>query len=157
MQNTGLTNKLGRLTYAGGLFLARSGNYLATSSDGTNWFQYPNPLPGNVTGDATMATDGSRLLTIGKIGIFPISMLWNSFVYFSDVLVSVRSTNQPPSKVVLSGLVGRNYQIQSANVLSIGSNNWRTNATLQLTNTPFVWTDGTATNSARFYRGVLLP
>jgi hypothetical protein len=62
-----------------------------------------------------------------------------------------------PSPVALSGLVGRNYQIQSADMLTAGANTWRTNATLQLTNTPIVWTDATATNSARFYRGVLLP
>ena len=66
-------------------------------------------------------------------------------------------TNNPTPKVALSGLVGRNYQIKSVDALTIGSSNWRTNATLQLTNTPYVWTDSTATNSARFYRGVLLP
>jgi hypothetical protein len=66
-------------------------------------------------------------------------------------------TNNPSPKIAISGLVGRNYQIQSADVLTAGSNNWRTNAALQLTNTPYVWADTTATNSVRFYRGVLLP
>jgi len=82
---------------------------------------------------------------------------WNSFTFTSDVLVGIRTTNTPASSLAISGLVGRNYQIQSADVLPAGSNNWRTNLTLQLTNTPYFWNDNTATNSARFYRGVLLP
>ena len=155
MQNTGLTNKLGKVTYASGLFLARLGNYLVTSSDGTNWLQYPQQLPGNVTGDATVATDGKRLLTMGR-AVVDI-LIYNSFVYSSDVLVSVRQTNKQPSTVVLSGLVGRNYQIQSTENLKSASSNWRTNTAMQLTNTPFVWTDPAPTNTARFYRGVLLP
>jgi hypothetical protein len=164
MQNTGLTNQLGRVTYASGLFLACSGNYLATSSNGTNWFQYPKPLPGNligpfeyVTNSAKIATDGSHLVTIGEIYLYPSSYNYNGYIYTSDVLVGVRMTNNPTPKVALSGLVGRNYQIKSVDALTIGASNWRTNATLQLTNTPYVWTDSTATNSARFYRGVLLP
>jgi len=84
------------------------------------------------------------------------NIYYYGYALLSDPLVSIRMTNNPPSKVVLSGLVGRNYQIQSADALGAGSN-WRTNATMQLTNTPLVWTDSTATNSARFYRGVLLP
>jgi len=65
-------------------------------------------------------------------------------------------TNNPTPKVAISGLVGRNYQIQSTDALGAG-NNWRTNAMIQLTNTPSIWIDVNATNSARFYRGVLLP
>jgi hypothetical protein len=156
MKNTGLTNMLGKVVFANGLFLARVGSYLATSSDGTNWFQYPQLLPGDATGDATIATDGSRLLTIGST-IVDFNFHWNSFVYASEVLVAVRQTNRQPAKVVLSGLLGRNYQIQSADTLTTSPNNWRTNTTLQLTNTPYLWTDATATNSQRFYRGVLMP
>lgn len=150
LQPTGLTNQLGKITYANGIFLARSGNFVTTSVDGTNWFQYPQTIPGN-----EVATDGSRLVTIGSV-IVDFNFHWNSFAYLSDVLVVTRQTNGQPSKVVLSGLVGRNYQIQSADALG-GANSWRTNTTLQLTNTPFVWTDSPATNAARFYRGVLLP
>jgi len=57
--------------------------------------------------------------------------------------------------VVLTGLAGRNYQIQSASNLG-ASANWQTNATLQLTNTPYLWSDS-STNAARFYRAVLMP
>jgi hypothetical protein len=161
---TGLTNILGTVSYSHGVFMAQCGisiavSYLATSIDGTNWIQYARPLPNYWTSaydlpdpDVSLATDGTRLVAVGATGSYPA----NSFIYTSDVLVGVRMTNAPSRQVTLSGLVGRNYQIQSANILGAGSI-WRTNATLQLTNTPFVWTDSTATNSARFYRGALLP
>lgn len=158
LQNTGLTNMLGKVTYGNGLFMARAGIYLATSTDGTNWIQYPKPLPGDAMLSVNLATDGTRLVTVSGVytnGGLPNA--YNGFVFTSDVLVGVRMTNNPTPKVALSGLVGRNYQIQSADSLIGGSNNWSTNATLQLTNTPYVWTDSTATNSARFYRGILLP
>jgi len=160
LQATGLTNMLGAVTYGNGLFMAQAGVYLATSMDGTNWFQYAKPLPNYSTSgyDVSLATDGTRLFAVGAIYTnagFPNA--YNGFVYASDALVGVRMTNNPTPKIALSGLVGRNYQIQSADALAVSSNNWRTNATLQLTNTPFVWTDATAPKTARFYRGVLLP
>jgi len=163
---TGLTNVLGVVTYGNGLFMAQcgissSGSYLATSTDGTNWFQYAKLLP-NYCGifdtsdfDVSLATDGTRLVTVGATLL--ASYYFNGFIYTSDPLVGVRMTNNPTPEIALSGLVGRNYQIQSADALTPGSSNWRTNTTLQLTNTPFVWTDTTAPNTARFYRGVLLP
>jgi len=154
--STGLTNQLGWITYSHGVFMSQAGSYLATSSDGINWTQYSQPLPG-VT--STLATDGKRIVTVGSIftGGSGFSYFYNGYVYLSDPLVGVRMTNSPASQVALSGLVGRNYQIQSANVPTSGSNYWRTNMAIQLTNTPYVWADSTATNSARFYRGVLLP
>jgi hypothetical protein len=163
---TGLTNMIGKVTYDNGLFMAQCGisisrSCLATSTDGTNWIQYARPLPNFWNSsydlpdpDVSLATDGTRLVAVGATGG---DIQYNSFIYTSDVLVGVRMTNNPSSKIALSGLVGRNYQIQSADVLTAGSNNWRTNATMQLTNTPYVWTDTTATNPTRFYRGVLLP
>lgn len=149
-QATGLTNRLGKIVYVNGIYLS-GGTSLATSSDGTNWFQYPQTIPGT----SNIATDGTRLVTVSG---FYSGLYWhNSFSYVSDVLVGVQMTNSPSPRIALSGLVGRNYQIQSADILTTGSNNWRTNATLQLTNTPYIWTDAAATNSQRFYRGVLLP
>jgi hypothetical protein len=157
--STGLTNQLGWIIYAHGVFISQSGSYLATSSDGINWFQYPHPLPGATSQYETLATDGNRIATLGSVyvGFDGFADQYDGYVYLSDPLVGVRMTNNPASQVALSGLVGRNYQIQSANVLTTSSNNWSTNLTIQLTNTPYVWTDSTATNSARFYRGVLLP
>ena len=165
---TGLTNKMGAVTYSHGMFMAQcgissSGSYLATSPDGTNWFQYPKLLP-NACGiydtsdfDLSVATDGYRLVTGSSVQTNSgLPNRFNSFVYTSDPLVGIRLTNTPVMNIALSGLVGRKYQVQSIDALGVG-NTWRTNAILQLTNTPFVWTDNTATNSARFYRGVLLP
>jgi len=76
--------------------------------------------------------------------------------YTSGLLVGIQPTNSQFSNVLVSGLIGRNYQIQSSDTLGTTAN-WRTNASFQLTNTPYVWSDSTATNSARFYRGVLMP
>ena len=160
---TGLTNLMGKVTYSNGVYMAQcgisiSGSFLATSIDGMNWVQYAKPLPNSWDSsydlpdpDVSLATDGTRLVAVGA------NPYGNSFIFTSDVLVAVRMTNNPARAVALSGLVGRNYQIQSANALTSGTNNWRTNATLQLPTTPYVWTDATATNSMRFYRGVLRP
>ena len=151
---TGLTNTLGKVTYGHGIFMAQCGVSFATSMDGTNWFNYVKPLPNSKTSasDDSLATDGSHLVAVGAVG-YPFA---NSFVYTSGPLVGVSMTNNPFPNVAISGLVGRKYQIQSSDALGAVSN-WLTNTTFQLTNTPIVWTDGTATNSARFYRGVLLP
>jgi hypothetical protein len=164
-QATGLTNTLGSVTLVDGVFMAQcgmstTGGHLATSTDGTNWIQYPQALPNvmwdydTLDNDATVATDGNRLVGVGEAmtGSWPLS-----YVCVSDVLVGIRLTNNPPSAVVLSGLVGRNYQIQSANVLTPGGSNWSVSAAMTLPSTPFSWSDPAATNAARFYRGVLLP
>jgi hypothetical protein len=154
---TGITYSFGKVTYGNGLFISAKTGVLVTSSDGTNWIQYPNPLPGDGLKDASLATDGFRLTSIAGVytnGGLPNA--YNGFVYASDVLVGVRQTNGP-AQIALSGLVGRDYQIQSADVLTVGSGNWSTNVMLRLTNTLYVWTDPAATNASRFYRGVLLP
>lgn len=156
--NTGLTNELSDIIYVGSMFYAYAGSFLATSTNGTNWFQYSPPLPGGQDSYQSFTTDGSQLATIAStLQSTSPSDTYNGYVYLSGPLVSVRITNHIPSDVTLSGLVGRNYQIQSATVLAPGPNNWRTNLAIQLINTPYVWTDPIATNSARFYRGVLLP
>jgi hypothetical protein len=141
---------LGKILFGHGLFMGCAGNYLATSTDGTNWIQYAKWLP-----STNLATDGSRLVTVDRGGSWP--PYYDGFVFTSDILVGVRMTNVPSRNIALSGLVGRNYQIQSADALVAGFNNWRTNVTLQLPSPTYVWTDSTATNSQRFYRGVLGP
>jgi hypothetical protein len=162
--NTGLTNQLGRVIWSSGLFMAFSGSCLATSTDGTNWFQYSNKIPNGGTRYGfiagyyqNFATDGKQLITFSNVSgsVYP-PVSNNAIAYLSGPLVDIRITNNIPKKLALSGLVGRNYQIQSVNML-VASNSWQTNVILQLTNTPFDWTDSAATNSARFYRGVLLP
>jgi hypothetical protein len=167
-KSTGLTNLMGKVTYGNGLFMAQcgisiAGSHLATSTDGTNWVQYVTPLP-NYWSDAYdlpdpdvgLATDGTRLVAVGaaRKSLFPE---YDSFVWTSDALVGVRMTNSPSGAVALSGLVGRNYQIQWAETLADGSSQWVNQSALKLPFTPYVWTAPAGTNSARFYRGVLMP
>jgi len=150
---TGLTNQLGKVIYADRLFIARSGSYLATSTDGTNWIQPASPIPGN----SALATAGNRLVAVSyRSSGIRFSNGDNSFVYNSPLLVNLGLTNSPARKLALAGLIGATYQIRYASTLT-GANNWQTNLTIQLTNTPYLWADPAATNSARFYRGVLLP
>jgi hypothetical protein len=80
---------------------------------------------------------------------------YDGYLELSDPLADVQATNGAVRQVVLSGLVGRQYQIQSSDTLGISAE-WQTNATVKLTNTSFVWTD-TTTNGSAFYRAALLP
>jgi hypothetical protein len=155
--STGLTNELSNVVVAGNMFYGRAGSYLATSTNGMSWVQYSPPLPGATDPYETLATDGSQIATIDYMlqSTSPYDT-YNGYVYLSGPLVDIRLAGSAHTQVYLSGLVDRSYQIQSANTLS-GSNNWSTNLTIQLANTLYVWTDYVATNSARFYRGVLLP
>ena len=154
---TGIPMQMDKAVFANGLFMARVGNgypglkpYLATSRDGTNWVQHQYILPGR-----ELATDGARLVTVGNISTNII--YHNGFVYTSGTMVDVRMTNTSPSQIVLSGLIGRSYQIQAKNDLA-ETNAWQTLTTLQLPSTPYLFTDPSAANSPqRFYRGVLLP
>ncbi|MFO1511757.1 MAG: hypothetical protein U1F83_02410 [Verrucomicrobiota bacterium] len=157
--NTGITGLLGKVTFANGLFIARAGVYLATSTDGTNWVQYPQILPGTALRGYQIATDGSRLVTVGGTYASGGPNYYNGYTYYSDALVTVGITNTSPAQIVLSGLVGRSYRIEYVDaLLSADSNNWQTLTALQLPITPYLFTDTAATNSShRFYRGVLLP
>src|SRR5882757_9623326 len=91
-------------------------------------FQYAKPLPNYCSiydtpdFDVGLATDGTRLVTVGSISTNAF-YIYNGFIYTSDPLVGVRMTNNPTPKVAISGLVGRNYQIQSTDALGAG-NNW---------------------------------
>jgi len=165
---TGLTNQLGTITYANGIYLSLlySTNqiptgqiFLATSVDTTNWTQYSQPLPNSYYStryDNMLATDGSRLVVLDNFTTGAPHYYSTNYARVCYPLVGVRLTNNPARSLAISGLVGRNYQIQSSDSLGAAAN-WRTNAILQLANTPYVWSDSTATNSARFYRGVLMP
>jgi hypothetical protein len=137
VQPTGLTNILGTVNYQNGIFMAQcfsmNGSYLATSVDGTNWIQYPQPLPRSAwgaAGDVGMASDGTRLVVVGAevtgSGL-------NGLIYTSAPLVDVQLATNSSHSVVLSGLVGRNYQIQSTDVLPAVAGHWHTNVVFQLT------------------------
>jgi hypothetical protein len=155
---TGLTNAIGKILFSHSVFLARAGSYLASSTDGTNWIQYANPLPGNsIYGDQQpdIATDGTRLVrVVTEPDIFP-----DGYVYSSDELVETRILGALPPQLVVSGLVGRTCGIGYANELpTFGVPSWQPLTNFQLSTNSTVIVDDTATNAPqRFYRSVLLP
>ncbi len=156
---SGITNVLGKFTYSHGLYMSIQAGILSTSSDGTNWASYPHYIPPGTSrfGSPCIASDGTRLLSVSS-ELGPTGDYYtNNLVYISDPLVDLWATNTPSHQLALAGLVGRNYQIQSADKLAGNSTDWRTNTTLQPPSTPYLWTDPDATNSACFYRAVLLP
>jgi hypothetical protein len=155
---TGLTNAIGKILFSHGVFLARAGSYLASSTDGTNWIQYANPLPGtSIYGDQQpdIATDGTRLVrVVTKPDIFP-----DGYVYSSDELVEPRILGALPPQIAVSGLVGRTCGVSYANELpTVGAPSWQPLTNFQLSTIPTIIVDSTATNaSQRYYRSVLLP
>jgi hypothetical protein len=157
--NTGISNPLGKISYANGLFIAMAGTnvfisleYVASSVDGTNWWQYAPRVPGI---GSSVATDGSRLVRVGSTyyGYYE-----NGYVYRSDPLVNLRMSNSAGA-IVLSGLVGRSYRIESTDTLTnSGLNDWQLRFSGQLPTDPFLWIDPTsATSTQRYYRAALLP
>jgi hypothetical protein len=150
--NTGTSGLwMGKIHFANGIFFSTAGNYLATSADGTNWISYANPMPGYV-----FASDGVRMVSIASE---PVPVDWirfDSFAYFSDPMVDLKM-NRTPVSVVLSGLVGRTYQIESADELkSNGTNNWQVRFSGKLPSNPFIWSDLSApSGTMRFYRAAL--
>ncbi len=150
---TGLTNKLGKITFANGTFYARADNYLATSRDGTNWTQHSSsPLPGN----GGIATDGRRFVNVGRGPTIGCCSYPASFIYVSGPLVEIGITNGP-QQVILSGLTGRTYRIEFAPSLQSGTNAWQPLPNLILSNSPSFISDPTEGITQRFYRAVLLP
>ena len=117
---TGLTSLMGTVTYAHGLFMAMAGGHLATSTNGINWVQYRQMIPGT----SEVASDGNQLVTVGTTGTYLTSI--NGFAYSSGPLVGVRMTNGPPPQVALSGLAGLSYEVDYANSLSPTGANWQT-------------------------------
>src|SRR5207249_7057812 len=139
----GIHNKLGKITYTQGMFLGLAGpdyceckfSYLAASTNGTNWFQYSKTLPQPAR---NVATDGIRLVTVS--GSFIDVSHANGFVYYSEPLVGIDITQTSPRQLVLSGLVGRSYRIESIDALTNAAPaSWRTNIVLQLPSEPFLW------------------
>lgn len=152
---TALTNALGKIVLGEGVFFARAGNYLATSTDGTNWIQRTSST---LPGDGGIASDGMRFVNVGRrIVSFPLS--FDTFVFASDLLVNIGMTSSPPPLIVLSGVVGRSYRIEYLPYLpSSATNTWQALTNLILPSSPYSLTDPEAPNPMqRFYRAVLLP
>jgi len=153
---TGLTNAMGTVIYSHGIFLARAGSHLATSTDGTNWVQSPGILPGNSPQQPDFATDGARLVAVGLTFTAPPS---HGYAYWSDDLTSIRSLGGSPFGLAVSGLAGRKYGVDYADDLpSAGVPSWNPLTNFQLSTNPVILFDQTVTNtSQRYYRSVLLP
>jgi hypothetical protein len=154
---TGITNLMGKVLSSHGILLARAGVYLVTSTNGTNWVQYANRMPGNSFRQPNLATDGTRIVTVGYT--FTTPPYYHGFIYTSDELVGIRLTGGLPPTLAISGLVGRQYGVDSADEMPLTGNPlWHSVTTFPLLSNPTVIVDNTATNSRqRFYRGVLLP
>jgi hypothetical protein len=60
------------------------------------------------------------------------------------------------SSLAVSGLVGRDYQVESADDLTQPTA-WNVRTNFTLTASPQTWNDPTPSSSNRFYRAVLLP
>ncbi|MDB6025569.1 MAG: hypothetical protein JWM68_1792 [Verrucomicrobiales bacterium] len=156
--NTGVTNLLGKPIYTAGLYVARTRNDFAVSSDGTNWIQRTlaaQPSGSEVTYLATMATDGRRFVSVGatNVGIFQ----YNAFIYRSDPPVGVKMKDGPSTEIVLSGLTGLNYRVEWTASLPLSeTNNWQllTNVTLSGTSQSVY---DPAKSPQRYYRAILLP
>jgi len=151
---TGLTNTLGKIALANGVFFARAGNYLATSTDATNWIQRTSSA---LPGDGGLASDGTRFVNVGRRNVSFIQ--YDSYVYVSDPLVNIGITNTPPLQIILSGVVGSSYRIEYVPVLPTGTTNpWQTLTNLILPSSPCLLADPEAPNSMqRYYRALLLP
>jgi hypothetical protein len=152
--STGVPGESGKVMFANGLFMARLPNQLMTSTDGTNWTLYPQPLPGT-----SLATDGSRLVTVSLSTDGTDNGRFNGFIHYSDVLAGISMRNGRPPQVAIEGLIGRTYRVEATDSLPFPSAAfWTPLATQKLPSTPFIWMDNTATNaSQRYYRVALLP
>src|ERR1039458_8984354 len=53
----------------------------------------------------------------------------------------------------ITGVVGRTYQIES----SLDTTNWKTETTILLTSSPYLWIDPNSLGQKKFYRAFLLP
>jgi hypothetical protein len=145
------TNVFSRVIYTNELYVASTGSTIFTSTNGTNWIQRNFPTNAHVNG----ITFGIRnVVAVGSTNSAPPT---GPIAFVSDPFVAINPNPGIPPLLKISGLQGRSYQIESTDILPGNAGNWRTNTTLQLTNSPCFWLDTAATNSQSFYRAVLLP
>ena len=147
----GTGNAFQRVIFAGGSYVALSRSGLFTSRDGTNWVQR-SLLPAPDVTLTAVAHGRDRLLVVGAVGL--LSNV-SPAAYVSDPSVALEINRTFPPELKVSGLVGQSYQIDYLD--SLVSNSWRTLTSFSLSNSPSLWTDFDATNSAGYYRAVLLP
>jgi hypothetical protein len=149
-----VTNDFSRVVYAHGLYAGLSGTNLFTSTNLTNWVQRNLQPPPN-TAWGNLAFGNSNLVVVGSIAP-PYPSVPLAFV--SDPFTAGLAINPGfPPQLTVSGVQGGAYRIEYLDGLRPPPNNWQTLATFSLPSSPLVWTDSTATNSARFYRAALMP
>jgi hypothetical protein len=160
----------GRVIYTNGLYLAIPSTALFvneyeiqqvnpaifTSTDATNWVQrhFQGPTNEMLTG---IVFEGRNFLAVGFENNLNTNMVVPDIptVSISDPVVGLGLNPGFPPQLEVSGVQNWNYGIQ----YSTGLNppNWLTLTNFTLSNSPSIWTDGTATNSQGFYRAVWLP
>ncbi len=135
------SNVLWRVIFEAGMFIASTGTEVLTSQDGVTWTNR-GPVPGFI-----------RAFGNGRFLATPNS--FTNYFYFSDS-VTAAVTDRSPGSLRLTGITGRNHQIQASDTLV--SSNWQTIGNITLTNSPQSFADPQATNfPQRFYRTQLLP
>lgn len=153
--NTGIPNLLGKVIHINGMHYARAGNYLAISTDGTNWVQRTSAF---MPGASLVGSDGNRLVTVGGAAVSP-PFTFNGYAYASDLFTAIGITNSPPPQMILSGVVGRPYRVEYLPSLpASAANPWQTLTNLILPSSPYFIADPESPSAAqRYYRAVLLP
>jgi len=140
-------NTFGHITYARGLYSALSFSTLFTSTDGTNW----TARGINTSEKADLAYGPTNLVAVGFTSPTP----YKATVIVSDPFVSLNTVANSAHGLFVSGLQNHSYQLDyKTNLTDV---DWNPLATFTLTNSPYLWTDTSATNAQRFYRAGLLP
>jgi hypothetical protein len=143
-----------RIIYTNGLYLAFSQASIFTSTDETNWIQRNLNAPTNNDLQNAVFASG-KVVAAGYLFGVPPHYVYLPIAYISDPLVSLGMNSGSPSQVKISGVQGLSYGIQYSSTLNPPS--WQTGTNFIMSSSPSIWTDGTATNSQRYYRGEWLP
>jgi hypothetical protein len=149
--NTG--SVFGRVVYSSGTYLALASPAVFTSTDGTNWIERNLSAPANPLWRSVVFGPLNAVIVGYTQSAFPVVPL----AYTSSPFAALRINGGLPPQLNVSGLSGRSCRIDYTTNLLGAPSEWVSATTLLLTNNPVLWTDLTATNSQRFYRGVLLP
>jgi hypothetical protein len=149
--NTG--SLFGRVVYSSGTYLALASPAVFTSTDGTNWIERNLSAPANPLWRSVVFGPLNAVIVGYTQSAFPVVPL----AYTSGPFAALRINGGLPPQLNVSGLSGRSCRIDYTTNLLGAPSEWVSATTLLLTNNPVLWTDLTATNSQRFYRGVLLP
>jgi hypothetical protein len=149
-----LDNSLARVIYTNGVYVGLAGSaypgepsIIFSSTDATNWV--PHYLPNSNVLVSDMAFVGRTLVVVGYAFSYPIQ---NGQAYVSYPFPAAMMNPEYPHQLNIFGQPGP-YRIDYLDALGT-TNQWQALASVQLTNSPQIWADLTATNNQRFYRVV---